>query len=57
MFQKILPLSKNTQSLYDVWEKFKLLLRRCHDQNMDYMEQMQHLARGSQVQTRILIDA
>lgn len=44
-----------SETLYDVWGRFRLLLRKCPNPNMDNMEQMQHFTRGLKVQTRMPI--
>ncbi|MCI04367.1 hypothetical protein A2U01_0025414, partial [Trifolium medium] len=46
-----------SESLYEVYERFKLLLRKCSNQNFDNMEQMHMFTRGLRTQTRMLIDA
>lgn len=46
----------DSQSLYDSWERFKLLLKRCPNYNMNKMEQMQHFIRGLKFQIWIILD-
>src|SRR4051812_43325412 len=45
------------KSLYDAWEIFKLILRKCHNHNVDNMEHMQHFTWGLRVQIWMLLDA
>lgn len=39
-----------------VWERFKLLLRKCPNHNMSSMDQLSHFLRGFTKATRMLID-
>lgn len=48
---------QETESLYDAWERFKLLIHKFPNQNMSNMEQMQNFVKGLQAQVRMLIDA
>lgn len=48
---------QDTESLYDSWERFKLLLCRCPNHNMNNMEQMQNFIKGLKSQTCTLLDA
>ncbi|XP_050915571.1 uncharacterized protein LOC127130642 [Lathyrus oleraceus] len=45
------------ESLYDMWEIFKLLLKRYMNQNMSSMKRMQHFTRVLKAQARIILDA
>jgi hypothetical protein len=47
----------DTESLYDAWERFRLLLKRCPPHGFDKLEQMQIFTLGLNVQTRMLLDA
>jgi hypothetical protein len=47
----------DTESLYDAWERFRLLLKRCPPHGFDLLEQMQIFTNGMNVQTRMLLDA
>lgn len=47
----------DTESLYDAWERFKLLLKRCPQHGFDILDQMQIFTHGMNVQTRMLLDA
>lgn len=46
-----------SESLSDTCERFKLLLRKCLNHNMSFMEQMIHFIIGLIKQTRMLLDA
>ncbi|KAK2410681.1 hypothetical protein QL285_046032 [Trifolium repens] len=46
-----------TESLYEAYERFKMLLRKCPNHCLDNMEQMQIFIRGLRMQSRMLIDA
>ncbi|CAJ2662794.1 unnamed protein product [Trifolium pratense] len=46
-----------SESLFEAYERFKLLLRKCPNHSLDNMEQMQIFIRGLRMQSRILIDA
>ncbi|XP_045830999.1 uncharacterized protein LOC123922316 [Trifolium pratense] len=46
-----------SESLYEAYEHFKLLLRKCPNHSLDNMEQMQIFIRGLRMQSRMLIDA
>ncbi|GAU10391.1 hypothetical protein TSUD_422810, partial [Trifolium subterraneum] len=46
-----------SESLYEAYERFKLLLRKCPNHSLDNMEQMQMFIRGLRMQSRMLIDA
>lgn len=45
------------KSLKDSWERFKLLLKRSPNHDMDNMEKIQHFTQGLKVYTKILLDA
>ncbi|XP_050909769.1 uncharacterized protein LOC127123611 [Lathyrus oleraceus] len=47
---------QEVESLYDSWERFKLLLRRSPNHNMNYMEQMQNFIKYLKNQTHLLLD-
>ena len=47
---------QDIESLHDSWERFKLLLRRCPNHNMNNMEQMQIFIKGLDSQTCMLLD-
>jgi len=42
---------------YDAWERFKLLLKRCHDHKLSEMDIMQVFTTGLKSDTRMLLDA
>ncbi|CAJ2663170.1 unnamed protein product [Trifolium pratense] len=44
------------ESLYDAWERFKLLLKKCPDHGVDNLAQMQYFTQGLRAQTRMLLD-
>lgn len=46
-----------TESLYDAWERFKLLLRRCPNLNKNNMEHMKNFIKGLKSQTHMLLYA
>ncbi|CAJ2642327.1 unnamed protein product [Trifolium pratense] len=46
-----------SESLFEAYEHFKLLLRKCLNHSLDNMEQMQIFIRGLRMQSTILIDA
>ncbi|XP_050888643.1 uncharacterized protein LOC127093784 [Lathyrus oleraceus] len=48
---------QETESLYDSWDKFKLLLQKCPNNNMRNIEQIQSFVKGVQTQARMLLDA
>ncbi|XP_050909789.1 uncharacterized protein LOC127123629 [Lathyrus oleraceus] len=48
---------QETKSLYDSWEIFKLLLRRCPNHNINNKEQIQNFIKGLKTQTHMLLDA
>jgi hypothetical protein len=45
------------ESLYDAWERFKLLLKKCPNHGYDDLNQMQMFTQGLRAQTRMLLDA
>ncbi|MCI39621.1 hypothetical protein A2U01_0060853, partial [Trifolium medium] len=47
----------DSKSLYDAWERFKLLLLKCPDHGVDALAQMQYFTQGLRAQTRISLDA
>ncbi|MCI04042.1 hypothetical protein A2U01_0025084, partial [Trifolium medium] len=47
----------DAESLYDVWERFKLYLKRCPNHGIDQFAQMQYFTQGLRAQTRMLLDA
>lgn len=48
---------QETELLCDSWERFKLLLHRYPNHNMNNMEQMQNFIKGLKIQTRMLLHA
>ncbi|MCH84281.1 hypothetical protein A2U01_0005112 [Trifolium medium] len=46
----------DSESLYDAWERFKLLLKKCPDHGVDNLAQMQYFTQGLRAQTRMLLD-
>lgn len=48
---------QETESHYDSWEIFKLLLHRYSNHNKDNMEQMKNIIKGLKSQTRVFLDA
>ncbi|CAJ2646353.1 unnamed protein product [Trifolium pratense] len=46
----------DSESLYDGWERFKLLLKKCPDHGVDNLAQMQYFTQGLRAQTRMLLD-
>ncbi|KAK2370199.1 hypothetical protein QL285_083268 [Trifolium repens] len=45
------------ESLYEAYERFKMVLRKCPNHCLDNMEQMHIFIRGLRMQSRMLIDA
>lgn len=45
------------ESLYESWEIFKFLMRKCPNHNTNNMEHMQNLIKGIKSQTHMLFDA
>lgn len=48
---------EEAKSLSDAWERFKLLLQKCLNYNMSYVEKMIHFIDGLRTQTRMFLDA
>ncbi|MCI17248.1 hypothetical protein A2U01_0038395 [Trifolium medium] len=48
---------RDQESLYEAYERFKLLKRKCPNHNIDVMEQMQIFTGGMKMQHRMLLDA
>ena len=47
---------QNEETLYDAWERFKLLLKRCPSHKFTKMDIMQDFTIGLNLQTRMLLD-
>ncbi|GAU45603.1 hypothetical protein TSUD_285720 [Trifolium subterraneum] len=47
---------RDSESLYDAWERFKLCLKKCPKHGI-YNVQMQHFTQGLRAHTRMLLDA
>lgn len=48
---------REIESLYDLWERFKLLLYRCPNHNMNSIEKMHNFIKDLKSRIRILLDA
>jgi hypothetical protein len=46
----------DAESLHDVWERFKLCLKKCPNHALDAHTQMQHFIQGLRPQTIMLLD-
>ncbi|GAU39222.1 hypothetical protein TSUD_396690 [Trifolium subterraneum] len=45
-----------SESLYDAWERFKLLFKKCPEHCIDDLAQMQYFTQGLRAQTHMLLD-